>query len=574
MSNKNYSQLGGATTPLAGTELVTLWQGGVTVQTPLTQLADVYVPISRTVAGHVLSADVTLVKADVGLGNVLNTNSPNTLAGYNGSGNFAGVTVGSGLSLSGGTLTASGSGGTVTTVSVATANGFGGTVSNPTTTPSISLTTTVTGLLKGNGVSVSAATPGTDYLASNQTITLSGDTTGSGSTAITTTTVKVNGVSYGSSPSTNTVPVVTGSNTVTYEAVPNAALANSSVTLNGHSLALGGSLSLDAADVGLGNVLNTGSANSLAGYDGSGDFAGVTVGSGLSLSGGTLTATSGSGTVTSITLTQPAAGLTITGSGVAITTTGTPTFALANDLAGLEGLASTGLAARTATDTWTTRTVTGTSGTISVSNGNGVSGNPTITIDATYVRQTSITTLGTIAAGTWAGTTVAVSHGGTGLATLTAHALYAGNGTSAPTAVGPSSTSGIPLVSAGSSADPAFSGTGVKIDSHYGVITDEGNSGTGTVTFDLSVSDKHKLSLTGTCTLAVSNATTGQVFQLRLAQDGTGGRTVTWFSGITWFTSTFGAPTLAASANKVTTMMFLCTGAGAYDGFLVGTSGT
>ena len=50
----------------------------------------------------------------------------------------------------------------------------------------------------------------------------------------------VNGVSYGSSPASNTVAVVTGANTTTYEAVPNAALANSSVTLNGTAVALGG----------------------------------------------------------------------------------------------------------------------------------------------------------------------------------------------------------------------------------------------------------------------------------------------------------------------------------------------
>lgn len=35
---------------------------------------------------------------------------------------------------------------------------------------------------------------------------------------------KLNGVAYPASPSTNTVPVVTGSNTITYEAIPNAAL--------------------------------------------------------------------------------------------------------------------------------------------------------------------------------------------------------------------------------------------------------------------------------------------------------------------------------------------------------------
>lgn len=60
----------------------------------------------------------------------------------------------------------SGSGaGTVTTASVATANGFGGTVSNPTTTPAITITTSITGIIKGNGTAISAATAGTDYVA-------------------------------------------------------------------------------------------------------------------------------------------------------------------------------------------------------------------------------------------------------------------------------------------------------------------------------------------------------------------------------------------------------------------------
>lgn len=54
-------------------------------------------------------------------------------------------------------------GGTVTSLSVNSANGFAGTVTNPTSTPAITLSTTITGLLKGNGTAISAATSGTDY---------------------------------------------------------------------------------------------------------------------------------------------------------------------------------------------------------------------------------------------------------------------------------------------------------------------------------------------------------------------------------------------------------------------------
>ena len=61
--------------------------------------------------------------------------------------------------------------------------------------------------------------------------------------------VGVNGVAYPGSPSTNTVPVVTAPNVIIYEAVPNAALANSSVTIAGHSVSLGGSQPLACSDL-------------------------------------------------------------------------------------------------------------------------------------------------------------------------------------------------------------------------------------------------------------------------------------------------------------------------------------
>ncbi len=73
------------------------------------------------------------------------------------------ITLGTGLSFSGNTLNAATTGGTVTSLSVTSANGFAGTVTNPTTTPSITLTTTVNGMVKGNGSTLSAATAGSDY---------------------------------------------------------------------------------------------------------------------------------------------------------------------------------------------------------------------------------------------------------------------------------------------------------------------------------------------------------------------------------------------------------------------------
>ena len=54
--------------------------------------------------------------------------------------------------------------GTVTAVSVTTANGFAGTSSGG-ATPALTLSTSITGVLKGNGTAMSAATAATDYVA-------------------------------------------------------------------------------------------------------------------------------------------------------------------------------------------------------------------------------------------------------------------------------------------------------------------------------------------------------------------------------------------------------------------------
>ena len=68
-------------------------------------------------------------------------------------------------------------GGTVTAVSVVSANGFAGTVATATTTPAITLSTSITGLLKGNGTAISAAVANTDYVPLSTVITKTADYT-------------------------------------------------------------------------------------------------------------------------------------------------------------------------------------------------------------------------------------------------------------------------------------------------------------------------------------------------------------------------------------------------------------
>ena len=91
----------------------------------------------------------------------------------------------------------------------------------------------------------------------------------------------------------------------------------------------------------------------------------------------------GAATYSTRTITQPAAGITVSdGDGVA----GNPTLALANDLAALEAIGTTGIAARTGTSTWTTRTIAGTTTFVDIANGTGVSGNPTISVATEFER--------------------------------------------------------------------------------------------------------------------------------------------------------------------------------------------
>jgi len=71
-----------------------------------------------------------------------------------------------------------GGAGTVTSVSVVSANGFAGTVATATTTPAITLTTSITGILKGNGTAISAVTIGSGLSFDGTTLSATGGASG------------------------------------------------------------------------------------------------------------------------------------------------------------------------------------------------------------------------------------------------------------------------------------------------------------------------------------------------------------------------------------------------------------
>lgn len=102
---------------------------------------------------------------------------------------------------------------------------------------------------------------------------------------------------------------------------------------------------------------------------------------------------------------------------------------LDSDLSAIAALASNGIIVKTGSSTAAVRAVSGTTNRVTVIDGDGVSGNPTIDIASSYIGQASITTLGTIASGVWQGTAVGLAYGGTGNTTFAANNIPYSDGT-------------------------------------------------------------------------------------------------------------------------------------------------
>lgn len=163
-------------------------------------------------------------------------------------------------------------------------------------------------------------------------------------------------------------------------------------------------------------------------------------------------------------LTAPAEGLTITNPAG---TAGNFIFALANDLAALEALNSNGIIVRTATDTFLNRTLTAPAAGLTISNNGGLAGNPTFAFANDLAALEALSGTGIArrtGTDTWStGTVTTVPEGGTGQASLADHGLLFGRGTAVVDS-GTAGTAGQVLKSGGAGANGAYADDLVGIE--------------------------------------------------------------------------------------------------------------
>ena len=389
--------------------------------------------------------------------------------------------VGAGVSASntGGAVTVTitgggGSGGTVTSASIVSANGFAGSVANATTTPAITLSTTVTGLVKGNGTSISAATSGTDYSAGTSALA-------TGILKSTTTTGTLSIATAGDFPTLNQNTTGTAANVTGTVAVANGGTGVTSSTGTG-SVVLSNTPTLVTP------VLGVASATS----------------------------------VNKVAITAPATSATLTiADGKTLTANNSLTFS--------------------GTDASTLNIGTG-----------GTLGTAAYTASSSYAPaagNSSIVTVGTVSSGTWNGSVIGSTYGGTGVNNGSNTLTLGGNHTNSGAFASTFTFTGTTTVTFPTSGTLAILGantftgtqdlnsnnlTNIKVPS---LISGSLTTTSGTVNIDWTAAAKYvQDELTGTTTYTfTAPANAGCMLRLQIKSDGTSAaQTVNFPANVRW----------------------------------------
>jgi hypothetical protein len=272
----------------------------------------------------------------------LSDKSANTLAGFDGSGHYANVTIGAGLSLSGNTIQAAAaaptfdlvqSGTNTTAAMVVGTGGSLGVTGSGTITATAAPASGITGTtLATNVVTSSLTTVGTigtgtwhgtavgvQYGGTGANLSATG-----GSNQVLQQTSSGGAITVGQLSSANLSDGTTGSGAIVL--ATNASLTTPNLGTPSAVVLTNASGTASSLTAGHATALANNTANTLAGFDNSGVYGDVTIGSGLSLSGGSLSASASAPAFTSITSgTNTTATMTV-GTGGALTTSGSGTI--------------------------------------------------------------------------------------------------------------------------------------------------------------------------------------------------------------------------------------------------------